>query len=870
MKVALDCRSVFPGMGGIGRATAALARHLPAALQPGDELLLLLGARRPAAGALRPTASGGVRVEEICTDAAMIDPVFEQLSLPALALEHGAQVLHTTCFTTSVAADGLARVATVHDVVFRRHPELVDPGLGEYLDHWTGVACALAERVVTVSRFSSAEIEATYGPSVEGLAARLATVPNAVEESFFRIQRRPPRGVPFVLCVGALEAKKNVPALLRGFARLVEQHQGLPHVLVLAGGSGGQAFDLAREVARAGVPAERVAALGHVSEGELHELYATADAFAYLSEYEGFGLPPLEALAAGVPTLVADRASLPEIVGEAALRVDPSDRDAVARELAKLLADGPCRTRLAAAGPPQARRFCWERAAQKLVRVYGEALCAQSTSRQGGVSAERVHQARAAEEPALGLAAGGLGDELAFLVAARALAKADVGQVRVLSSRLLGAWPDSLLLPAEPGTPAQGRRLLDASSRHRVKGSSPDGNYLGTYLAALGLPPQDGPPDFELPPLEPPRGLVPGAYVAVQPLAFSARNPGDPIRYVERLVAVARQELPGWPVVALGDPRTTIRAVRGLDLAWLGGPEELLRVVGHAGLVLTPRSATAHVAAGHGVPAFVWVPEDGEDWHLDYPYWPHTRVPVDLDPKEAEARLAAFAIDLRRGACGRGGAVRLGLERAGVQGAKAFLGRGVPCPAGLLDLGNAPSLAEAIRLAVRARTAREPERYLAYLHQGNAVEHVLPEARAVCRGRGIDVGAGEFPLPGALPVRDEPGCNAYELSCVEDETLDYVFSSHCLEHLARPAEALALWARKLKPGGRLFLYLPHPDMEEWRPGSPAVPEHCWSPAPESVRVLVEAAGCEVLSLTELPDTYWSFRCLAKKGEVARG
>lgn len=100
------------------------------------------------------------------------------------------------------------------------------------------------------------------------------------------------------------------------------------------------------------------------------------------------------------------------------------------------------------------------------------------------------------------------------------------------------------------------------------------------------------------------------------------------------------------------------------------------------------------------------------------------------------------------------------------------------------------------------------------------------------------------------------------LDAVPDGSLDYVFSSHCLERLADPAAAIELWSKKLKPGGVLFLYLPHPDMELWRAGSPWVPEHKWVPTPERIGDLVMGADLDLRILTRAPDAYWSFRCVA--------
>ncbi|MBI3725144.1 glycosyltransferase family 4 protein [bacterium] len=359
MRIVFDCRSVFEGMGGIGRAAACLAPELAKAL-PKDELVLLFGTRRPS----RPLVQAG-NARELQVEAAMIDPEFEQIRLPGLLEEHQADLYHGTCFAVPIAASRTRRIATVHDVVFRSHPELVEDRLRAYLDRWTEVSCDLADSVVTVSEFSRREIAAHYGrPPNE-----IVVVPNAVSEEFFRIARRPLAGPPYVLYVGALEAKKNIVPLLRGFASFLRQTPELPHLLALVGGLAGELDLDAVFTAEPGLR-ERVRLLGHVPDDQLAHLYGGASAFVYLSQHEGYGLPPLEAMAVGVPTLVANLTSLPEVTQGAAILVDPHDRDAVGREIARLVQDEALRAELVERGRKAARRFSWADSARKLAQVY--------------------------------------------------------------------------------------------------------------------------------------------------------------------------------------------------------------------------------------------------------------------------------------------------------------------------------------------------------------------------------------------------------------------------------------------------------------------------------------------------------------------
>ena len=155
--------------------------------------------------------------------------------------------------------------------------------------------------------------------------------------------------------------------------------------------------------------------------------------------------------------------------------------------------------------------------------------------------------------------------------------------------------------------------------------------------------------------------------------------------------------------------------------------------------------------------------------------------------------------------------------------------------------------------------------YPDYLNNGNAMSFILDKAKLACRGKGLDVGASSWPLPGAISVQDEGGQNAYTLDNFQNGELDYIFSSHCLEHLERWQEALRLWIRKIKIGGIIFLYLPHNSMKLWRRGGPWVGyAHKWVPTVEVINKLLEENGMEILEYNPGKDRYWCFHTIAKR------
>jgi glycosyltransferase involved in cell wall biosynthesis len=175
---------------------------------------------------------------------------------------------------------------------------------------------------------------------------------------------------PYLLGLGTVEPRKDLPTLVRAYASLAGE---LPHRLVLAGLAGWGQGALAAAVADSGV-ADRVLLCGYLPEADKAALFTGADVFAYPSRYEGFGLPVLEAMACGTPVVTTTGGSLPEVAGDAALLVEPGDPDALAAALAKLAGDPSARQAAATRGRARAAEFTWDGCAAETVAAYRRAL----------------------------------------------------------------------------------------------------------------------------------------------------------------------------------------------------------------------------------------------------------------------------------------------------------------------------------------------------------------------------------------------------------------------------------------------------------------------------------------------------------------
>lgn len=152
--------------------------------------------------------------------------------------------------------------------------------------------------------------------------------------------------------------------------------------------------------------------------------------------------------------------------------------------------------------------------------------------------------------------------------------------------------------------------------------------------------------------------------------------------------------------------------------------------------------------------------------------------------------------------------------------------------------------------------------YPDYIKQGAAVEGVKYLAQKYCTGKGVDIGPGDWPIDGARAVENNDNDNAYTL-LEKNNSLDFVFSSHLLEHLNEPNSAIEEWTKKLKPGGVLFMYLPHPACHMWKKEN--LKYHAWNPDPHYLEVIFKKDDrFEVECITYLPDGYMSFVCIVRK------
>jgi glycosyltransferase involved in cell wall biosynthesis len=188
-----------------------------------------------------------------------------------------------------------------------------------------------------------------------------------------RQKYRIPEG-QYILSLGTLEPRKNLPRLMRSFADLVQQERISDLSLVLVGEKGWQYDDIFKELKSTGLKDDRIIFTGFVPDCDLSALYSSALSFAYMSYYEGFGLPPLEAMQCGVPVITSNTSSLPEVVGNAGIMVPPDDGDGICQAILDLYQNSSLRSGLAAKSLERASLFSWKRCVRETVEAYKKSL----------------------------------------------------------------------------------------------------------------------------------------------------------------------------------------------------------------------------------------------------------------------------------------------------------------------------------------------------------------------------------------------------------------------------------------------------------------------------------------------------------------
>lgn len=291
-------------------------------------------------------------------------PMWRERALAPWIGENRIDAVHSPVSAFPLLAPA-AKICTVHELPWREAGTRGDEGRRASHRIWAQLAAMHATRIVCVSRTTAEHLRET----APGAQERIRVVHHGIDP-LFRPVSRPPAQPPYFLCLGRARKKKNAAAAIRAF-RVFLDRTASSHRLLFAGPSG-EDREAILEKSRALGLSERVGLLGYIPESQMPALYAGATALLYLSLSEGFGLPPLEAMACGTPVIASNRGAIPEISGPAAQLVPPEEPLAAALAMERLVADPALRASRIEAGKSLAARFSWEAHRESLLSLYAE------------------------------------------------------------------------------------------------------------------------------------------------------------------------------------------------------------------------------------------------------------------------------------------------------------------------------------------------------------------------------------------------------------------------------------------------------------------------------------------------------------------
>jgi glycosyltransferase involved in cell wall biosynthesis len=374
MRVGIDGYPLAEPRTGVGHYTLELARAL-ALISPTDEFELVSPAPFDVAALAEIERAHLPNLLTKNPRASSIRGHWWSIGLPMYIRRAGFDLFHGTNFDVPLWRQGRS-VVTIHDLSALLHPEKHRSRLVRRARLRLPLVVRFADMIITPTESVKREVCERFKLKPE----RVAAIHSAARSSFkpmpfaasAELRKRLGIEDDFLLFVGTLEPRKNLLTLLKAFAQIIRQSPLRPQ-LVIAGGEGWLMDDMFAFIRESGI-SERLCFTGYLSDEELRGLYSSCKVFIYPSIYEGFGLPPLEAMACGAPVIAGRIPSLQEVLGSNARLVEPLDMNELARTIVELLEDENQRQMFGAAGLERAREFSWEKTARRTLDVYQQLL----------------------------------------------------------------------------------------------------------------------------------------------------------------------------------------------------------------------------------------------------------------------------------------------------------------------------------------------------------------------------------------------------------------------------------------------------------------------------------------------------------------
>ena len=338
----------------------------------------LMGALREAGTGLTVLQAGRTSTDAVSLPGARLLPgllTVGQVQIAWNAWRRRLALVHDPTGSMPLFVTGARRVATIHDVIPYIYPETCTKLDWLIYRFWLPLAVRRLDAILTDSQQSKKDIVTHLSVKKE----KVFVIPCAANDRYRPLDKNDIQAAlaryeinePYILYVGSLEARKNLPRLLQAYAQLRQRLQKWK--LVIVGARKWKFSPIFETIQRLDLGSD-IHFTGYIEEQDLPALYNGADLFVFPSLYEGFGLPVLEAMACGTPVVTSNSSSLPEVAGDAAILVDPYKVEAIAEAMQRVLSDSALATAMRKKGLAQATKFTWARAAKETMAVYEQVL----------------------------------------------------------------------------------------------------------------------------------------------------------------------------------------------------------------------------------------------------------------------------------------------------------------------------------------------------------------------------------------------------------------------------------------------------------------------------------------------------------------
>ncbi len=389
MRIVIDYRPALRARTGVGEHIHQITRAL--ALTGSDELTAFSSSWKDRVSSTLAAELPSVRIVDRRVPVGALNFAWHRLRWPPIeALAGGEYDIAHSPHPLLLPSRSAAQVVTIHDLHFLTHPDRTSAEIRRDYSTLVRAHAHRADRIIVVSRYVAGEVQRL----LDIPADRISVCTNGAPEWKGPAASADANG--YLLYTGTIEPRKNVGGLLDAYARLRARRAGAPRLVIAGRAERGSA----RVLARLNQPplAGHVEYRGYVPTNDREALFKGAQAFVLPAFDEGFGIPALEAMSAGVPVVVSNRGALPEVVGDAGLFIDPDDVESLTAALVRILGDADLRAACARRGLDRARHFTWTQTARDVRRAYEDALLARRqrtpvlAGAQPGVHSRNAHR----------------------------------------------------------------------------------------------------------------------------------------------------------------------------------------------------------------------------------------------------------------------------------------------------------------------------------------------------------------------------------------------------------------------------------------------------------------------------------------------